>query len=105
MAVTSVSALDPGLVEAVFFVKSSRRARLVLERLARFGRRNTVDTLQLGVGRVSKDDYWVLRRLEALRLIKRYRGVDENGHWVVWNEITPLGRRVLEVIKSMDAEG
>lgn len=90
------------VLEAVFFVRGSRRARRVLEVLSERGRLPTVSLLRLTVGRVGRDDHLLLKQMEFLGLIRRYRGENEDGHWVVWNEITVLGKRVLEIVKSME---
>jgi len=97
----SLAVLDHRVLEAVVFVSSSRRARRVLGLLLRLGRMSTTDLMYAAFGRVSRDDHRMLRVLESLGLIRRYRGVDK-GHWVVWNEITELGRRVLEIVESME---
>ena len=89
------------VLEAVFFVRGSRRARRILEVLARSGRLPTVPLLDLAVGRVGRDDHLLLKQMAAMGLIRRYKG-ENDGHWVVWNELTPLGRRVLEIVESME---
>ncbi len=92
-------------MEALFLVRSSRRARRILEVLASRGRRPTVHLLVEAVGRVSEDDHNTLWRLAMLGLVKRYKGEDGNGHWVVWNEITSFGRRVPELVEAVEREG
>ena len=93
--------LDGELIQAVLFVKNSSRARRVLEYLALRGRAATKPLLRTVLGRESKKNHALLNELMALGLIKRYSGHNEDGHFVVWNEITPLGRLVLEIIESM----
>jgi len=88
-------------LDAVLFVLRSRVARRVLEILRR-GRVATKPLLRLVNGAPSNTGYDVLRRLEALGLIRRYSGRNDANIPVVWNELTPLGRRVLEVVEAME---
>ncbi len=67
----------------------------------------TVQVLTAALGRVNNHDHHVLVHLEALGLIRRYEGhlwEDEGkrGPRVVWNELTPFGMRVLEILRSME---
>ena len=97
--------LDGELIQAVVFVRNSSRARRVLEYLARRGREATKPLLVATLGRVGRKDHALLNELMALGLIKRYSGHNEDGHFVVWNEITPRGRLVLELVEAVEREG
>ena len=57
------------------------------------------------IGTVNDRNHWLLRRLEALGLIRRYSGRNDQNIPVVWNELTPLGRRVLELVEAVEREG
>lgn len=92
------------MLVAAALVAQSRRAREVLRELLVFGKRPTKHLLKAALGRVSRDDYDLLVQLAALGLVKRYPGHDENNHYVVWNEITPLGKKVLEVLGELPGE-
>ena len=85
-------------------VFGNSRFRRVLRALAEHprGKMETKPLLYLALGRVSKKDHWVLRELASLELIRRYPGHNDDGRFVVWNEITPLGRRVLEIVEEID---
>lgn len=96
-----IEELDGELIQAVLFVRNSSRARRVLEYLALRGREATKPLLRAVLGRVGRKDHALLNELMALGLIKRYSGHNEDGHFVVWNEITPLGRLVLELVEGM----
>jgi len=49
-----------------------------------------------------QENHAILGKLTVLRLICRYSGCRNKGHFVVWNKITPLSLRVLEIDKSME---
>jgi len=85
-------------------VFSNSRFRRVLRALAEHprGKMETKPLLYLALGRVSKKDHWVLRELASLGLIRRYPGHNDDGRFVVWNEVTELGRRVLEIVEEME---
>ena len=90
------------VLDAVVLVSRSRVARRVLQVLGRHGRLATKPLLRLVNGAPSNTGYDVLRRLVELGLVKRYSGRNDANIPVVWNEITPLGRRVLEIVESME---
>ncbi len=97
-----VEGLDGELVRAILFVKNSSRARRVLEYLALRGREATKPLLRAVLGREGKKNHALLNELMALGLIRRYSGHNDDGHYVVWNEITELGRKVLEIVEGME---
>ena len=103
----SLSMLEPpkgaSLVDAILFVGSSSMAKRVLEYLARFGKTPTKPLLRNLFGKPSKKTHRLLNDLAALGLIRRYSGHNEDGYYVVWNEITELGRRVLGIVESMES--
>ena len=84
----------------MLFVLRSRMTRRVLVILPRH-RMRTKPLPEAAFGAPSNTGLDMLRRREALGLIRRYSGHNEDGHFVVWNEITPLGRRVLGLVEGM----
>lgn len=93
--------------EALVLVKTNSRARRILQALSKTRRMYTAQLLRGALGRINNYDHDLLKRLEAHGLIRRYEGhlyEDERGPRVVWNELTPLGRRVLELLETMDGE-
>ena len=99
---------ERSFLEAVFYVRANTRAYRILKALATARRRRmyTVELLMVALGRVNNHDHQLLKRLESFGLIRRYPGhlyedEGERGPRVVWNELTPLGRRVLEIVENM----
>ena len=88
-------------MEAIVFVRERSMARRVLRYLAMFGRAPTKPLLSALFGKPSKKAHALLNELAALGLIRRYPGHNRDDRFVVWNEITPLGRRVLEIVEEM----
>ena len=89
-------------LDAVLFVLRSRMARRVLVLLSR-RRMATKPLLRIAFGTPSNTGHEMLRRLETLGLIRRYPGRNDANIPVVWNELTPLGRRVLEIVEEMES--